>query len=104
MRTCKIPIIATLLLLAFAHKLGVLVLVHNKFHASVQTGDSGNTAGYYQVKCDCLEEALAPLSKPECHTMPLPEKGNVAHTVTADISFFSAVKIYRSLRAPPTVA
>ncbi len=101
MRTCKIPVIATLLLFAFTQKLGILVLMHNKFHAAAQINKKENSASYYQVKCECLDEALAPISKPDSFELPLPDKNHIERLVTTNISFPSALKIYRSLRAPP---
>jgi len=104
MRTCKIPVIALLLLLAFAQKLGMLVIMHSKFHTSAQQNYTANTTGYYQIQCDCLDEALAPLAKPESFVLPLPAKSYVERTFTTSISYPSALKIFHSLRAPPTVA
>lgn len=103
-RTCKIPLIALLLLLAFSQKLGVVVLMHSKFHTSAQPSNTGNTTGYYQIQCDCLDEALAPLAKPDGFVLALPEKRYFEPTTTPFISFPSPLKIYHSLRAPPAVA
>jgi len=101
MRKHNLQIIALLLLLVFTQKLGLRVLLHNKFHSAVKSADSGSTASYYQVQCDCLDEALMPLAKAEPCLIPMPAEGYLETYTSYNLSLFSALKIYRSLRAPP---
>lgn len=104
MRKRNLHIIALLLILAFTQKLGLRVLLHNKYHAAIKLDNTGGTASYYQVQCDCIDEALMPFSKAADVLVPQPEKGYVALHVSFRISLSSAIKIYRSLRAPPSIA
>jgi hypothetical protein len=104
MRKRNLHIIALLLILAFTQKLGLRVLLHNKYHAAIKLDNTGSTASYYQVQCDCIDEALTPFYKAPDVLVPQPEKSYLVLQGTVRISLSSAIKIYRSLRAPPSIA
>jgi len=101
MRRRRLQIIAFVLLLAFTQKLGLRVMLHNRYHAAAQQNTTGNAASYLKIQCDCLDEALAPLDNailtelPALAQKPIPLHNNFS------IHLSSTLKIYRSLRAPP---
>jgi hypothetical protein len=97
----KLRILAILLLLVFIQRPVVQVLLHNKHHSQGKQAIKGNGATCYQVRCDCLDEALVPLNYSECFELHAPSGNyNVLHTsYRVHLSF--AAKLYRSLRAPP---
>jgi hypothetical protein len=102
MRNGNLRIIALLLLLAFTQKLGLRVLLHNKYHAAAIHENTGHTtANNFQIQCDCLDEALAPLTRAEAVALNVPETPHTALQANYKAPVASVIKIFRSLRAPP---
>jgi hypothetical protein len=101
MRKCNLSIIALLLLLAFTQKLGLRLLLHNKYHSAAKQTNGDGTAAYYQVQCDCLDEALMPLSKAETVDLPAPLENHIILHSNYGTRLSSAVKIFHALRGPP---
>jgi hypothetical protein len=103
MHKSNLRIIAFLLLLAFVQRLGMQVLLHNKYHAPAVQNHSASAAGYYQVQCDCLDDALVPLSRAETVQLPQPAEGFAVSHGIYSVCLSSAVKIFSSLRGPPAL-
>jgi hypothetical protein len=101
MQKRRLQIIAFVLLLAFTQKLGLRVMLHNRLHAAAQQNNQNNSASYFQVQCDCLDEALVPLDNPILSELPAPVTELIPLHNNYSVHLLSAIKIFRSLRGPP---
>jgi hypothetical protein len=101
MRKRRLQIIAFVLLLAFIQKLGLRVVLHNRYHAAAQQNTTNNAVSYFQVQCDCLDEATLPLDNPVLAEISVPTSTPILLHCDYSVHLSSAIKIYRSLRAPP---
>jgi hypothetical protein len=106
-RKFNIRIIAFSLLLVFTPKLGLRVWMHHWFHETKNVQNlpvTGTSSSSLQIKCDCAEDALMPLTEAQVFHLPA-----CLDTFTGFIhddyhsSIFTAVKHFPSLKGPPPV-
>src|SRR5579864_5069831 len=107
MERLKKKITAALLIIAFTQKLGLGLFVHAWFHENTFgfTNDPKNPGTHLQqVRCTCIEDAMIPYAGTSASVViSFPIKYFLNYCNTFRVLFFSANKVYYSLRGPPTV-
>jgi hypothetical protein len=103
MRKLKVRIAAIFLLLVLLQGSGLRFIVHNTLHKqSINTALTDHAKGNVQMYCDCLDEALMPSTTTPAFELIVPQQRCVVLENDFRVSLTSAVKIFRSLRAPPS--
>ncbi len=103
MRKLNIRLISFLLILAFSQKLGLRLWIHQVLHET-QAGKQSSSPGAnsFQITCDCMDDALMPLSETGIYHIDPPVTTHTVVNPAFSLSFSSAVKLFCSLKGPPT--
>jgi len=77
--------------------------MHTWLHINkaAQAAADNSTDGQFHLACDCLDEALMPLTESSSFDVIAPEKAVLQIFVAKSTPLLSSFKIYRLLRGPP---
>ena len=104
-RKFNIRLISFFLLIAFSQKLGLRVWMHHWLHEtkSVQNFSRASYTSNWQIKCDCAENALMPLTSSPDFELSAPVKIFTGFVYTNyEPSYFSVIQLFPSLKGPPS--
>jgi hypothetical protein len=101
-RNFKSQFIAVLLLLAFSQKLGLRMWLHGCLHEkNTLQNASAPDAAHFQVKCDCMEDALMPLTHTAVYQLPVEYKNVAVCYYSYSVTVPHVFKTFYSLKGPP---
>lgn len=103
-RKFNIRLIAFFLLIAFSQKLGLRVWMHHWLHETKCVNLAIAGSSVLQVKCDCAEDALMPVTESPVIAIPVPLRSFSGFVYGHYKSGFCLVyKYYPSLKGPPPI-
>jgi len=70
---------------------------------TAQAAADNSSDGQFHLVCDCLDEALMPLTESSSCDVIVPEKAVLQIFVTKSSPLLSSFKIFKLLRGPPAV-
>lgn len=108
MQKINVRTVAFMLLLAFVQKLGLELWLHDWLHepqgVHLLVPRDRDKASLQQspIQCHCLDDTLMPLIQSASFTYAAPHKQGSALPASGYVSVLSTLRIFSSLRGPPT--
>lgn len=103
-RKFNIRLIAFFLLIAFSQKLGLRMWMHHWLHETKNVQSfRGSSTSTWEIKCDCGEDALMPLTSSPDFELSTPVKIFTGFVYTDyEPAYFSFIQLFPSLKGPPS--
>jgi hypothetical protein len=96
-------IISFLLLLVFTQKMGLRLWLHDWFHENTHSSSKAPAAGKVQLRCDCIDDALMPLTVTAQVVLQAPDQKGVLLLAAYFPPFSAAETVFYSLKGPPAL-
>jgi hypothetical protein len=107
MQKLNVRIVSIFLILIFFQKMGLELWLHNWLHETTVATSFGATPKgkaslqHQLVKCNCIDDALSPLTEADMVDYDAPLQASMRLVATAYCSWLSAEGEFSSLRGPP---